>query len=80
MEVREALQGLEMAAATFFREISSHPQLVGLLMQKRSMFALVTLSWRGLSIKGEDLAAEATMNVCDAYRRCVEANNDLADL
>lgn len=69
MEVREALQGLEMAAAAFLREISSHPQLVGLLMQKRYMFALVTLSWKGLSIKAEDWAAEATMNVCDAYRR-----------
>lgn len=72
MEARHALQRLEAAAASVLREISSHPKLVGLLMRRRPLFALVTLSWKGQSVKAEDWAAEATLNVCAAYRRCAK--------
>lgn len=39
------------------------------VVSRRPLVALVTISWKGRSVRAEDLAAEAALNVCTAYRR-----------
>lgn len=58
--------------ATAMREMGTPPAPASLsrcVFSRRPLVALVTVSWKGHSVRAEDLAAEAALNICTAYRR-----------
>ncbi|CAB1100005.1 unnamed protein product [Ectocarpus sp. CCAP 1310/34] len=59
---------LEAAAASSLLEISHHPELVGLLLRRRPLAGLVAVSQD--SMMAAQTSSEATLNICNAYRRC----------
>ncbi|CAM9709735.1 unnamed protein product, partial [Discosporangium mesarthrocarpum] len=66
-ELGFAMSELELSGVSLLREMSRHPDTVGLLMNRSCVGTLLLLAWFGRSVETMEMSAEAVENIWAAY-------------